>query len=130
MLSLHRGREASWQRPRMVMFMSQSRSKSAANIAARGQKRSRGREVAAAPAADLRSRTAGGKFRPFAQGHAAEQSATCLQSYLQWAGFMSGAQDGNFGFGAYFADDKPSDANDAPSSAWMIEYTWTPSRRG
>jgi hypothetical protein len=41
--------------------------------------------------------------------------------YLQWAGFVAGAQDEIFGFGAYFVDDE--------SAAPITGNTWTPSGR-
>jgi hypothetical protein len=116
----------------MVMFMSQSSSKHTASVAARGRRRTPGREVQAIPVLDIRNQTSRDDVRPLAQGQVDDtgNSATCLQSYLQWAGFAGDTQNGEFGFGAYFLDDKPSEANSAPSSARMTEYTWTPSGRG
>jgi hypothetical protein len=90
--------------------MSQRRSKPVAIVTAR--------EIPAKPA--VRSRAARNPIRP--SGAAGTQSATGRQGYLQWAAFMAGAHDADLGFGAYFAAVEPS-------SAGMIEYTWTPSRR-
>jgi hypothetical protein len=121
--------------------MSQISSKRPAKLAARAQRRTLGRGVQARPATDIRN------LRPLAQrqaednagnvsglpgseGSATEQSAVCRQSYLHWAGFVVGNQSADFGFGAYFVDDKASGANDAQSSAWMTKYTWTPAGRG
>jgi hypothetical protein len=106
----------------MVMFMSQSSSKPAVKVAARGRRRALGREVPAKPAVDV---------RPFARWQAGTKNgATGLQSYAQWAGFMAGTQNGDFGFGAYFVDDTPSGANSAQGSPGMTRYTWTPAERG
>jgi hypothetical protein len=103
-----------------------------ASVAARSRLRPPGR--AAKSAVDNRKRTAWG--RPHAGGRAGErpteqQDATRPQSYLQWAAFAAGTQDGDFGFGAYFAD-----ASSAPSAkrTWTegtcTKSTWTPARRG
>jgi hypothetical protein len=122
----------------MVMFGSQNRSKPTGKIVTRSHQGALGREVAAKPAVDIRTQNSRSGLRPFArveglaspERSANKQSETCLQSYLQWAGFTVGAQGGEFGFGAYFVDDEPNDANGAQSGAGMTEYTWTPSRRG
>jgi hypothetical protein len=85
-----------------------------------------GRDVPAQPAVDIRHQGTRSRARPSAEagpsgpeGSAETQSATDSQSYLQWAGFMIGPRNGDFGFGAYFAGEEPIGA-----------YTWTPSRRG
>jgi hypothetical protein len=117
-----------------------SQSKHSASAAVRGRARTPGRKVQAKPAVD--NRAARGKVRPL--GHelvdvdfrnagdrasrkgfagkqlADKQEASCAQSYLQWAAFAAGTQDGDFGFGAYFAD-----AGSAPPT----RYTWSTSRR-
>jgi hypothetical protein len=79
--------------------MSQSSNKHRANDTARTRPRTLARR---APAVGVGSRTASG--------------------YLQWAGFVAGAQDEIFGFGAYFVDDE--------SAAPITGHTWTPSGRG
>jgi hypothetical protein len=114
-----------------MMFMSQRSSKHPADGAPRGRPRTLGREVQAKPVVDIRGQSPWGKIRPFAQRQADDtQSAACLQGYLQWAGFVAGTKDGDFGFGTYFVDDRPSAANGAQSSAGMMAYTWTPAGRG
>ena len=45
--------------------------------------------------------------------------------YLRWAAFAADAQDGDFGFGAYFTDERGL-ADNAPSGSSMTQYTWTP----
>jgi hypothetical protein len=98
-----------------------------ASVAARNQPRPPGR--AAKSAVDNRKRTAWGNSRPHAVERAGErpvekQDATCPQSYLQWAAFAAVIPDGDFGFGAYFAD-----PGSAPSTKGA-RSTWTPARRG
>src|ERR1700732_2363283 len=105
----------------MVVFVSQNRSKPTGKVVTRSHQGALGREVAAKAAVDISTQGARRSFRPFAlagpEGSANEQSKTCLQSYLQWAGFTVGAQGGDFGFGAYFVDDTASGANSAQSSS-------------
>jgi hypothetical protein len=100
----------------MVMLMSQGGNKHAAKVAARGQQRTRGRAVRAGP---VRS------FRPFARPQAddAGNAATCSPSYLEWAAFMAGTRDGEFG--AYFPDERDFADKAQPDSS-MTECTWTP----
>jgi len=99
----------------MVVFMARSSSKHTAKVAAGGQ-RTLG-NVQAKPAVYVPS------FRPLAKRQAANTGsyATCLPIDLRRAGIVAGTQDGDFGFGANFLDDTPSDA--------MSAYTWTPSGR-
>jgi hypothetical protein len=125
------------------MFVSQSSTKHTAGIAARAQHLAPGREAQAKPAVDTSGETS--SFRPLAQrkegndtrnvgltspdGLANKQDETCVQSHLQWAGFMVGPQGGDFALGARF-EDKASGANSMQSGSCLIEYTWTPSGRG
>jgi hypothetical protein len=102
----------------MVMFMSQGGSKHAAKVAARDPQGSLGRAVRAEPVR---------KLRPFAPGQADDtgNAAACSPSYRRWAGFVAGAQFGDFGFGAYFTDERDLADEGQPESS-VTEYTWTP----
>ena len=123
-----------------MMFVSQSSSKPSAKIAAHAQEPALGPAIHGKPAADIRGRAVARKQADKDAGdvrglsapeHTADQqSAACVQGYMQWAGFMTGAPDGDFGFGAYFAGDESSRADSTQSSPEIIEYTWTPARRG
>jgi len=99
-----------------VVIMAWSRH--SAKVVARGRQRTLGRAVRAQPVRN---------FRPFAQGQADHtgNAATGLPSYMEWAAFMAGAQVGDFGFGAYFTDERDL-ANKAQPETSMTEYTWTP----
>jgi hypothetical protein len=97
-----------------------SQGKHKVGAAARSRRRTPDREVGAKSAVDNRNHATWGKARPHAGEPVAEKPAPCPQSYLQWAAFAAGTQDGDFGFGAYFVD---------ASSAPPTRYTWTPSRR-
>jgi hypothetical protein len=115
--------------------MSQRRSKQLVNVTANGRPRTPGPQVSAKLPGEFRSRAARGPVRPLAKlaptdGSADMQGATGSQSYLQWAGFMAGAPNGDFGFGAYFVGEETGAADEAQSGAGAIRYTWTPSRRG
>jgi hypothetical protein len=104
--------------PPMVMLMLQGGNKHAAKVAARGPQRTRGRAVQTEPVHNVRR---------FAQRQADDtgNAATCAPSYVEWSGFMAGAQIGDFGFGAYFTDERDF-ADKAQSESSMTEYTWTP----
>jgi hypothetical protein len=111
------------------MFMSQSSSKPTAKVAARGRPHQRSFAVQAKPAVDIRPQTSRDDPRPLAEGKVKNlASSEDLPNYAQWAAFMDGAQDAEFGFGAYFVDE-PSNPNGAQSSASVTRYTWTPSGR-
>jgi hypothetical protein len=120
-----------------MVFMSQSSSKPSAKIAARGQEPALGPAPHSKPAADIRSRAPArrhadknaGNVRGLATPEHAADAQSAMQGYMQWAGFMTGAPDGDFGFGAYFAGDESSRASGAQSSPEITEYTWTPARR-
>jgi hypothetical protein len=81
--------------------------------------------------ADIRGQIQGRNVRALtasptgSAGSAAPQAAAGLHTYLRWAAFAAYAQDGDFGFGAYFTDERGL-ADNAPSGSSMIEYTWTP----
>jgi len=116
--------------------MSQSSSKPSAKIAARAHGPAVRPATHSKPAADIRGRALARRHADkdagrglIASEHTADQSAACVQGYMQWAAFMAGTPDGDFGFGAYFAGDESSRANNAQSSPEIIEYTWTPARR-
>jgi hypothetical protein len=114
---------------RRVMFMSQSSSKPTAKVAARGRPHPRGFAVGAKPAVDIRPQTSRDDPRPLPEGNVNNlASSEDLPNYAQWAGFMDGAQEAEFGFGAYFVDE-PSGPNGAQPSASATRYTWTPSGR-
>ena len=102
----------------MVMFMSQGGSKRAAKVPARARQEPLGRAVRVEPARNLRS---------FARGQADDtgSAAACSPSYRRWAGFVAGTQIGDFGFGAYFTDERDL-ADKAQPETSMTEYTWTP----
>src|ERR1019366_3665981 len=102
--------------------MARSSSKRSAKVATHGRRRTRGREVAAKPA-DIRGQIPGRNVRALAPSSAAPQDATGLQTYLRWAGFVAGPEDGDFGFGAYFTNERDF-ANNAPSDSSMSGYTW------
>ncbi len=104
----------------MVMFMSLGGSKHAAKVAARGTPSTRGRAVQAEPVRN---------FHRFAQGQADDtgNGTTCSPSYRRWAGFVAAAQSGDFGFGAYFTDERDL-ADEAQPDSSMTEYTWSPAR--
>jgi hypothetical protein len=104
--------------PPMVVLMSQGGNKHAAKVAARDLQGTFGRAVRAEPVR---------KLRPLAQGDDTGSAAACSPSYRRWAGFVAGAQIGDFGFGAYFTDERDF-ANKAKSESSMTEYTWTPAR--
>jgi hypothetical protein len=112
------------------MCMGRSSSKRSAKVATRGRRRMRGRVVAAKPA-DIRGQIPGRNVRAFAPSptgstdSAAPQAAAGLQTYRRWAGFAAGPQDGDFGFGAYFTDERGL-ADNEPSGSSMTAYTWTP----
>ena len=77
---------------------------------------------APAKQAVIRRRSPRGHLRPLAEPGPAQasthsQGSIGPQSYLQWAGFMAGAPNGDFGFGAYFVDQE---------TGGTIRYTWTP----
>jgi len=122
-----------------MMFMSQSSSKPSAKIAARAHGPAVRPATHSKPAADIRGRALARRHADKDAGnvrsltvceHAADQqSAACVQGYMQWAAFMAGTPDGDFGFGAYFAGDESSRANSTQSSPEITEYTWTPARR-
>jgi hypothetical protein len=122
-----------------MTFMSQSSSKPSAKIAARTQEPALGPAIHSKPAADIRGRAHArrradkdaGNVRGLAVSeHTAEQqSAACVRGYTQWAGFMTGTPDGDFGFGSYFAGDESSRAGSTQSSPEITEYTWTPAQR-
>ena len=103
-----------------MTIMLQRPSKPVARPAARGRPRAAGPQGPAKPPADPRSRAPRSRLRlPSGPGPAEvsanTQSATDRQSYLQWAGFMAGSP--NEDFGAYFVDQETSRT---------IRYTWTP----
>lgn len=103
--------------------MLQRPSKPVARSAARGR-RAPTPQVPAKPPIDVRSRAPRGRPAPLAQPLPTEvsaggQSATAPQGYLQWAGFMAGTPNGDFG--AYFVDQE---------TGGTVRYTWTPSRHG
>ena len=102
----------------MVMLMSQGGNKHAAKVAEPGPQRTRGRAVQIEPVRTVRR---------IAQRQADDtgDAATCSPSYRRWAGFVAGAQIGDFGFGAYFTDAREF-TNKAQSDSSMTEYTWTP----
>jgi hypothetical protein len=102
----------------MVVLMSQVGKTHAAKVAARGPQGRRGRAVRAEPLRNLRS------FGP-RQTDDTGNAAACAPSYVEWSGFMAGAQIGDFGFGAYFTDARDF-ADKAQSESSMPEYTWTP----
>jgi hypothetical protein len=102
----------------MVVLMSQGGKTHAVKVARRSSLGTRGRAVRPTPVRNLRS---------FAQGQTDDtgNAAACAPSYVEWSGFMAGAQIGDFGFGAYFTDERDL-ADEAQSEASMPEYTWTP----
>jgi hypothetical protein len=109
--------------------MSRSNSKATAKVAPRGRPHSRGFAVRAKAAVDIRPQTSRDDPRPLPEGNEKNlESPEYLPNYAQWAGFMDGAQEGEFGFGAYFVDE-PSGPNGAQPSASATSYTWTPSGR-
>jgi hypothetical protein len=90
--------------------------------AARDRPRAAGPQVPAKSPVDVRSRAPRSRVAPLAQPGPAEasaggQSAAAPQSYLQWAEFMAGSPNGDFGSGAYFVDQE---------TGGTIRYTWTP----
>jgi hypothetical protein len=99
-------------------------------VATRGRRRTRGRVVLAKPAV-IRGQIPGRNVPGLtpspagSAGSAAPQAAASLQTYLRWAGFAAGPQDADFGFGAYFTDERGF-ADSAPSGSSMTAYTWTP----
>jgi hypothetical protein len=100
--------------------MLQRPSKPVARAAARGRPRRPVPQDSAKPPLVLSSRAPHSRLRlPSGPGPAevpaGTQSATDRQSYLQWAGFMAGSPNGDFG--AYFVDQETSRT---------IRYTWTP----
>jgi hypothetical protein len=100
--------------------MLQRPSKPVARAAARGRPRPAGPQGPAKPPADPHSRAPHNRLRPPSGPGPAEvpantQSATDRQSYLQWAGFMGGSP--NEDFGAYFVDQE---------TGGTTRYTWTP----
>jgi hypothetical protein len=112
--------------------MSQRPSKPVAKVAARARPHTPNAQVPAKPSVDIRSRARRGSLRPLTQPGPTEvpasaKSATAPQSYLQWAGFMDGTPNGDFGFGAYFLDQDNGAADGA--GAGTIRYTWTPALR-
>jgi hypothetical protein len=121
-----------------MVFMSQSSSKPSAKIAAHAQEPAFGPAPHSKPAANIRSCALArrhadkdaGNVRGLATPEHAADLQSAMQGYMQWAGFMTGAPDGDFGFGAYFAGDESSRADSTQSSPEIIEYTWTPARRG
>jgi hypothetical protein len=121
-----------------MVFMSQSSSKPSAKIAVRGQEPALGPAPHSKPAADIRGRVPArrpadknaGNVRGLATPEHAADPQRAMQGYMQWGGFMTGAPDGDFGFGAYFASDESSGADSTQSSPEIIEYTWTRARRG
>jgi hypothetical protein len=121
-----------------MVVMSQSSSKPSAKIATRGQEPALGPAPHSKPAADIRGRALArrhadkdaGNVRTLATPEHAADPQSGMQGYMQWAGFMTGAPDGDFGFGAYFAGDESSRADSTQSSPEIIEYTWTPAQRG
>jgi hypothetical protein len=98
--------------------MAQGGSKHATKVAARSLQRARGRALRAGPVRDLRS------FGP-RQAEDAGNAATCAPRYAEWSGFMAGAPIGDFGFGAYFTDERDVAVEAQPESS-LTEYTWTP----
>jgi hypothetical protein len=102
----------------MVMLMSQGGNKHATKVAVRGTQSARGRAVQTEPVRNIRQ---------FAQGQADDtgNAASCSPSYMEWAAFMAGTRDGDFGFGAYFTDERDL-ADKSKSKSSVIEYTWTP----
>ena len=100
--------------------MSQRPSKPLASTATRARPRPPAPQAPTKPAIDIRSRTPRARLRPLAQPGPAEvaantRGATGPQGYLQWAGFMAGAP--NADFGAYFVD---------LETGGTIQCTWTP----
>jgi len=115
--------------------MSQRPSKPVTRVAALGRPRTPTPQGPTKPSVDIRGRPPRGRLRPLAQLGPAEssanaQSVTGRQSYLQWAAFMAGAPNGDFGFGTYFLDQETGTVDGAQSGAGTIRYTWTPARRG
>ncbi len=102
----------------MVAFMLLGGSKHSVKVAVRGGQLTRGQ---VAVQAEL--------IRPFAQGQADDtgNAAARPPSYRRWAGFVADAQSGDFGFGAYFTDERDLADKAQPDSS-MTEYTWSPAR--
>ena len=103
-----------------MTIMLQRPSKPVARAAARGRPRPAGPQGPAKPPADPHGPAPHNRLRPPSGPGPAEvpantQSATDRQSYLQWAGFMAGSSNGDFG--TYFVDQE---------TGGTIRYTWTP----
>jgi hypothetical protein len=102
----------------MVAFMLLGDSKHSEKVAMRDRQRMRGQM---AVQAEL--------IRPSAPGQADDtgNAAARPPSYRRWAGFVAGAQIGDFGFGAYFTDERDL-ADEAQPQTSMTEYTWSPAK--
>ena len=100
------------------MLMSRGGKMHAAKVAGRVPQGTRGRALRPAPVRNLRSLARG-------QTDDVGNDAACAPSYMEWSGFMADAQIGDFGFGAYFTDERDTADETQPDTS-TTEYTWTP----